>query len=94
MGTQAMLAFHLERRTDPANGLRTARKLRELARDYGEQRFEEACIYASKLNIVALRSIESILKHAPGRLAPPSPKADLPVSHEHVRGATYFGDQS
>jgi hypothetical protein len=37
--------------------------MRDLARDYGEQRFEAACAYALPLNITTLRSVTSILAH-------------------------------
>lgn len=88
--THAMLQHHLKNRTDLVNGLKTARRMRELARVHGDARFEEVCAYALPLNIVALRSVESIIKHQADRRAiPTAPPA--PASHENLRGAAYYG---
>lgn len=88
----AMFARHLLDRSDATNGLKTARKLRELAREYGEARFEEACAYALPLNITALRSLESILRQNADKQASPNSrsKQDSHAHHENVRGARYF----
>ena len=89
--TQAMMMHHLEQRSDLTNGLKTARRLRDLARDHGEKRFEEACAYALALNITTLRSIESILKTGSDkRLTPSHVIAHTP--HDNIRGASYFGE--
>lgn len=88
--TQAMLTHHLENRADLVNGIKTARRMRELARLHGEARFEEVCAYAVPLNITAFRSVESILKQQADRQstakAPP-----VPLPHENLRGASYYG---
>lgn len=88
--TKAMMRYHLEQRSDLTNGLKTARRLRDLAHDHGGTRFEEACAYALALNITALRSVESILKTNPDkRVAPGQVIAHAP--HENIRGPGYFG---
>lgn len=92
--TQAMMLHHLEQRSDLTNGVRTARRLRELARAHGDARFEEVCAYALPLNITALRSIESILRGNADRRPPAAGKIAAPIAHENVRGAGYFGDAS
>ena len=75
-----------------ANGLRAARHMRNLARDYGEGRFESACAYAWPLNITALRSMNSILANQ-ADLRPPRPAPTQPRPlHPNVRGAQYFGE--
>lgn len=92
--TQAMVLYHLEQRNDLTNGVRTARRLRDLERAHGQARFEEVCAYALPLNITALRSIESILRgNADRRPAQESPSSN-PITHENVRGADYFGESS
>lgn len=69
-----MIGYHLQDRHDSTNGLRAARHMRNLARDYGEERFESACAYAWPLNITALRSMNSILANqADLRAARPAP---------------------
>lgn len=90
--TGAIFTHHLRERPDATNGLRTTRRLRELARHYGEERFEEVCAYAAHLNTTSLRSIDSILKTSPDK----RPKSDSAGAarkefHEHVRGANYYG---
>lgn len=93
-GTAAMFAHHLRERADATNGLRTARRLRELARVHGDQRFEEVCEYARRLNMTSLRSIESILKTSPDkRLRHERASATAHDAHEYLRGANYYGDK-
>ncbi len=87
-----MIGYHLQDRRDLANGLRAARHMRNLARDYGEGRFESACAYAWPLNITALRSMNSILANQ-ADLRPPRPAPTQPRPlHPNVRGAQYFGE--
>lgn len=89
--TTTMLRHHLEHRSDLTNGLKAARRLRDLARLHGEERFEAVCAYALPLNITALRSIESILRNDADKMHRAAAPRTAP-SHEHVRGASYFGE--
>lgn len=92
--TEKMFTHHLTERHDLTNGVKAARKMRELARLHGNERFEAVCAYALGLNITALRSIESILKKNADLRARQSLSPD-PVlarpTHPDVRGANYFG---
>lgn len=88
--TRAMMLYHLEQRTDTTNGHRTARRLRDLARDHGEPRFEEVCAYALSLNITTLRSVESILQNSPDKRSA-TRRNIAHVPHENIRGPSYFG---
>lgn len=90
--THAMLKYHLQDRTDLTNGLRTAQRLRELAREHGEERFEEVCEYAMPLHMTSLKSIKSILAHAPDKKRRDRPSTPRPT-HSNVRGATYYGEE-
>jgi transposase len=90
--TEKMIAYHLVERTDLANGLRTARRLRDLARDHSDQRFEAVCAYALPLNITALRSITSILAQKVDQQPRPTTTTQPRTAHDNVRGAAYFGD--
>jgi len=89
--TLKMIQHHLLDRTDLTNGLRAARRMREMARNYGDARFEEVCAYALPLNITALRSIESILRKSPDKSARKAGPVAARPSHDNVRGAEYFG---
>ena len=86
--TEAMVRHHLEARNDATNGLKVASNLRKLADEFGANRIEEVCAFALARNIVALKSIKSIIrrnadKHqAPAHIKKPS--------HANVRGADYF----
>ncbi|WP_374682423.1 IS21 family transposase [Accumulibacter sp.] len=87
-----MIRHHLENRSDAVNGLKAARRLREMARLHGDARFDEACAYALPLNITALRSVESILKQSPDKRSKPVEGVASRPSHDNVRGAAYYGD--
>jgi len=89
-----MINYHLTDRRDRANGLRAAKRMRDLARDFGEARFESACGYALKSNIVTLRALESILKNEADLRPPRSTVPYNRPAHANLRGAQYFGDQS
>lgn len=90
--TQLMIDHHLENRPDLTNGLKAARRMRELARLYGNERFEEVCGYAFPLNIVSLRSVESIIKQQADRQQTRQSSSVPPKgNHENVRGGSYFG---
>jgi len=90
VNTEKMITHHLENRADIANGAKAARKMRDLASIYGNQRFEEVCAYALPLNITALRSIVSILKKSPDKMNNVNIAKAQPI-HEHIRGGSYYG---
>ncbi len=93
--TERMITYHLTERHDPTNGLRAARKMREISKLYGEERFEAVCTYALSLNITALRSIESIIKNDAdlrARHIGALSQAINRTAHSDVRGPNYFGD--
>jgi transposase len=91
--TAAMLRHHLQERSDAANGLRAAHKLRDLARLFGEARFEEVCIYALALSITALRSIESILRQDADKRNQSPHRSTATAIHENVRGPNYYKEE-
>jgi len=87
-----MIVHHLEDRNDLTNGLRTAQRMRELTRKYGEERFEHACGYALTVNIKTLRNMESILKNKTDLRPATTPATTSPEEHENLRGGDYFED--
>lgn len=89
-----MVSYHIESRTDITNGLKAARTMRALARDHSDARFEAVCAYALARNITTLRSIRSIITSgADSRPQVAAKQAGTPEAHQHVRGATYFGNK-
>jgi len=91
--TRRMIEHHLRQRHDAVNGIRAAQRMRELARLYGEPRFEEVCAYALPLNITSLRSVTSILKEDVDRRAKVV-ASTAPRPPGQVRGASYFKEGS
>lgn len=89
--TLKMIQHHLQDRADLTNGLRAARRMRDMARVHGNERFEQVCAYALPLNITALRSIESILRRSPDKGGCKADSTSARPSHENIRGASYFG---
>ena len=89
-----MIRHHLENRSDAVNGLKAARRMRDMARLHGDARFEEACAYALPLNITALRSVESILKQAPDKRVKSTTGNVNRPAHDNVRGAAYYGESA
>lgn len=88
-----MIRYHLEDRSDPLNGLRAARKMRELARTYGAARFEAVCAYALPLNMTSLRNVTSILSTQADLRPRNTPNQPRPL-HQNLRGADYFGEKN
>jgi hypothetical protein len=88
---ELMIRHQLENRSDITNGVKAARRMRDLARDYGETRFEEVCTYAMSLNITSLRSITSILKEEVDKRFSIAQTPKVKVIGE-LRGPSYFGE--
>ena len=75
----------------PERGYRGCLGLIRLARRYGPERTERACLRAVQADACSFRSVDSILKTGLDRQAL-NPEAETPVagSHENVRGADYY----
>lgn len=72
-------------------GLLAARGLRQDADVYDLKRIESACRYAERVGVRALSRIRSILRNGYDQRASDRPQGKVPVLHEHLRGASYFG---
>ena len=90
---ELMIRHQLENRSDITNGVKAARRMRDLARDYGEVRFEEVCAYAMPLNITSLRSITSILKEDADKRFSITQAPKVKIIGE-LRGPSYFGESA
>lgn len=91
--TVAVVRHQLESRPHPEAGYRSCLGLQKLARRYGDVRLESACKRAVYIKAPTYTSIQSILKNNLDRQPLPAPSATTPaITHDNVRGSTYYGD--
>ena len=88
--TGRLVAGILERRPHPAQGYRACLGLMRLGREHGADRLEAACQRAEHLRSYRFRTVEQILKHQQDRLPLDEPPARPALTHENLRGATYY----
>jgi transposase len=88
--TGRLVAGILERRPHPEQGYRACLGLMRLGRVHGTDRLEAACARAERLRSYRYRTVEQILKSQQDRLPLDEPPARPPLTHENVRGATYY----
>ena len=86
--TGRFVAGLLERRPHPEQGYRACLGLMRLGREHGADRLEAACDRAERLR--SYRTVEHILTAQQDRLPLDEPPARPPLTHENVRGATYY----
>ena len=88
--TGRLVAGMLERRPHPEQSYRACLGLMRLGREYGSDRLEAACQRAERLRSYRFRTVEQILKHQQDRLPLDEPPARPALTHENLRGATYY----
>jgi transposase len=88
--TGRLAAGILERRPHPEQGYRACLGLMRLGREQGADRLEAACQRAERLRSYCFRTVEHILKHQQDRLPLDEPPARPALTHENLRGATYY----
>lgn len=88
--TGRFVAGLLERRPHPEQGYRACLGLMRLGRAHGADRLEAACGRAERLRSYRFRTVEHILKSQQDRLPLDESPARPPLTHENVRGATYY----
>ena len=88
--TGRFVAGLLERRPHPEQGYRACLGLMRLGREHGADRLEAACDRAERLRSYRFRTVEHILTSQQDRLPLDEPPARPPLTHENVRGATYY----
>jgi transposase len=89
--TATLIERILAARRFPEQGYRSCLGLLRLAKTFGDDRLEAACLRALTLNCIAYKSVHSILKT--GLDQQPLPKQlplNDPVEHPNLRGADYF----
>ena len=85
--TLGVLRAQATRKQHPHETIRSSIGILRLAKDFDTPRLEQACVRALQLNTLSYRSIRNLIEHPP--TAPPAEPSRR--SHEHVRGAEYFG---
>jgi hypothetical protein len=88
--TGRFVAGLLERRPHPEQGYRACLGLMRLGRQYGADRLEATCRRAEHLQSYRYRTVEHILQSQQDRLPLDQPPARPALTHENVRGATYY----
>jgi transposase len=91
--TGRLVAGILERRPHPEQGYRACLGLMRLGRTYGAARLEAACQRAEHLRSYRFRTVEHILIHQQDRLPLDEPPARPALTHENLRGATYYEER-
>ncbi len=93
IGTSAssLCELILEKRRHREQGFRACLGIVRLAKPYGSQRLEAACLRALEIGAYTYRSVKSILDNNLDRQMPAAaPKDGLPLIHANIRGPRYY----
>jgi transposase len=92
VGTETVVNHLLTNRPHPEMGYRACLGLLKLARKYGNERLEAACVRAVAIGAPTRRSVISILESRLDRQTPlPQSLTEwLSPDHENVRGPDYY----
>src|SRR5262249_1509327 len=88
--TGRFVAGLLARRPHPEQGDRACLGLMPLGAEHGTDRLEAACHRAEHLRSYRFRTVEHILRSQQDRLPLDAPPARPALTHENLRGATYY----
>lgn len=80
----------LEQHKHPEHGYRSCLGLFSLAKRYGKERLEAACVLALDLGASQYRRVRDILVNNRDRTSAPTPTAWTSPEHAHVRGPGYY----
>ena len=91
-GTCEIVRYQLESRPHPEQGYRACLGVMRLARQYGKERLEAACLRAGALGARRYQSVASILKAGLDRQPlPAATQTELKLpAHANVRGPKYY----
>jgi transposase len=88
--TATLVEVIIAARTHPEQGFRSSIGIIGLAKRYGPERLEAACLRALEIGARSYTSVASILKNNLDRTRP-EPATDGPaITHTNIRGSTYF----
>ncbi len=93
IGTSAssLCELILGKRRHLEQGFRACLGIVRLAKPYGSQRLEAACLRALEIGAYTYRSVKSILDNNLDRQMPAAaPKDGLPLIHANIRGPRYY----
>lgn len=93
--TVAVLSRIMRGKAHPGIGYRSCLDIVRLAKRYGNERLEAACLRALKMDVCSYRSIKSILDNSLDRqpLEPVSESFAHDDVHANVRGSDYFSKE-
>lgn len=80
----------MNRRKHPEQGYRSCMGIMRLKKLYPQDRLESACKRALQIGGISYRSIRSILETGLDQQPLPKVKRHIPITHENIRGCTYF----
>jgi transposase len=86
----ALVDIILQERMHPEQGFRACIGIVRLAKTYGCERLEAACNRALEIGARSYSSVNSILKNNLDRQRPAMPADGPAITHENIRGSTYF----
>jgi len=89
--TQRVVRYQLESRPHPEHGYRACLGIFNLAKKYGKDRLESACLRAEKIGGLHYKNLASILATSLDKLPLQSDQPhSLPATHDNVRGPDYY----
>jgi transposase len=88
--TANLVEIILRERAHPEQGFRACIGILRLAKSYGHQRLDAACGRALEIGARSYSSVNSILKNNLDRKRPAMPADGPAISHDNIRGPTYF----
>lgn len=91
--TRSLFEYHLRDRSDVANGMKTARRIKDLAEIHGNDRLEEVSTYAVPLHLTSLRAISSILTSRADKREREMAKGKSQPAGT-LRGSEYFREEA
>jgi len=88
--TSALVEIILQERAHPEQGFRTCIGIVRLVKSFGRERLEAACCRALEIGARSFSSVNSILKSKLDRQQPAMPADGPAITHDNIRGPTYF----
>lgn len=92
--TYQLVSGIMERKKHPTIGVRSTLGIIRLARHYDEERLNAACLKAITIQSYSYQSIKSILEKGLDRTELPATEKLPVISHENLRGESYYLDNS
>lgn len=90
VATGRLVARLIEERRHPEHGYRACLGLLSLARRYGKERLEAACVIALELGTAKYAHVKAILVNARDQATASTAPAWISPPHEHLRGPAYY----